>query len=179
MLLDHREHGSRGGSTLRGAPEDEVLSHLLEHYREDPVQRASKCERCERAGRACGYHDAHPDRRDHYGDQDGRPRGPSQRIVNAGDAQERPDEAQNGEENDQVPPHVLICRFVRFIVSRSLPLAPLISVSLRSARCYLFATAPSPISSPMGRDMVQDSVSVEFQESYKDRYGSRGVEREP
>ena len=65
MLLDHREHGSRGGSTLRGAPEDEVLSHLLEHYREDPVQRASKCERCERAGRACGYHDAHPDRRDH------------------------------------------------------------------------------------------------------------------
>jgi hypothetical protein len=42
-----------------------------------------------------------------------------------------------------------------------------------------FAIAPSPSSSPVGRDMGQDPMSVEFQEPYKDRHGSHGVEREP
>jgi hypothetical protein len=46
----HHQHGSRGGSTLRGASEDEAPNDLLEHYRENPVQSARKGERGERAG---------------------------------------------------------------------------------------------------------------------------------
>jgi hypothetical protein len=42
---------------------------------------------------ARGHHDAHPDRRDQYGNQGGRPGIPSQGMVKAGDAQERPHEA--------------------------------------------------------------------------------------
>ena len=40
--------------------------------------RAPKGERGERAGGARGYRDAHPDCRNHYGDQGGRPGRPSQ-----------------------------------------------------------------------------------------------------
>ena len=74
----HYQYGSRGGSTLRGVPEDEVPNNLLQHYRQDPVQSARKGERGERAGGARGYYDAHPGRRDHHGDKDGGPWAPSQ-----------------------------------------------------------------------------------------------------
>jgi hypothetical protein len=71
----------------------EVPDDLLEEYGENAVQSAHENERYEGVRRTRGHHDAHPDRRDQYGNQGGRPGIPSQGIVKAGDAQERPHEA--------------------------------------------------------------------------------------